>query len=103
MQCFLCGLTQGYNEDQRVKQHPQNRNLCTIGNLDMCTPVRKLHVAFKLSYVYGYITKLCSTQAEAILNHVNPNVCGIGQGEARRRKHKRLKRGSGQAYDHSAD
>jgi hypothetical protein len=29
-------------------------------------------VAFKSPYVYGYITKLCITQAEVILNHVNP-------------------------------
>jgi hypothetical protein len=36
-----------------------------------------------------------------ILNHVNRNVCGIGQ-EARHRKYKRLEL-SGQAYTHSAD
>jgi hypothetical protein len=37
------------------------------------------------------------------LNHVNPNVRRIGQGEARNRKCKRLKLGGGQAYDRSAD
>jgi hypothetical protein len=26
------------------------------------------------TYVYDYITKLCRTQAEVILNHVNQNV-----------------------------
>jgi hypothetical protein len=57
------------------------------------------HVAFKLPYVYDYITKLCSTQAEVIQNHINPNVHGIGQGEARHGKHKRLKLGCGQAND----
>jgi hypothetical protein len=31
----------------------------------------------------------------------NPNVCAIGQGEARHRKYKRLKLSGGQAYDHS--
>jgi hypothetical protein len=50
-------------------------------------------VAFKIPYVYDYVTKLCGTQAEVILNHVHPNVHGIGHGEARHRKYKRLKLG----------
>jgi hypothetical protein len=45
---------------------------------------------------------LCRTQAEVILNHVIPNVCGTGQEEAMHRKYKRLKRGCNQAYDCSA-
>jgi hypothetical protein len=53
--------------------------------------------------MYDYITKLCRTQAEVILNRVNPNVRGIGQGEAMHIKCKRLKLGGGQAYDRSAD
>jgi hypothetical protein len=48
-------------------------------------------VAFKIPYVYDNITKLPRTHTELILNHVNPNVRAIGQGEARRRKYKRLK------------
>jgi hypothetical protein len=40
-------------------------------------------MAFKIPYTYDYITKVYRTQAEITLNHVNPNVCGIGQGEAR--------------------
>jgi hypothetical protein len=67
------------------------------------TPVRELHVAFKFPDMYDYITKLCRTPADVILNHANPNVRGIGQGEARRRKYKRLKLGGGQAYDRSSD
>jgi hypothetical protein len=43
---------------------------------------------------------MCSTQAEVTLNHLNPNVCGTGQGEARHSKHMRLKLGGSQAYDH---
>jgi hypothetical protein len=39
---------------------------------------------------------------EVILNHVNPNVHGIGQREAMHKKYKRLKLGGGQAYDQSA-
>jgi hypothetical protein len=37
------------------------------------------------------MTKLCSTQAEVILIHVNPNVHGIGYREAKHRKYKTLK------------
>jgi hypothetical protein len=56
-----------------------------------------MHVAFKISYMYDYITKLCRTQAEVILNHVNLNVRGIGQEGAMHRKYKMLKLGGGQA------
>jgi hypothetical protein len=33
-------------------QRLQNKVLCTIGKLPRHTPVRKLHVAFQISYVY---------------------------------------------------
>jgi hypothetical protein len=59
-------------------------------------------VVFKIPYVYDYLTKLYRTQAEVILNHVNPNVRGTGK-EARHRKYNRHKLGGGQAYDRSAD
>jgi hypothetical protein len=62
-----------------------------------------LHLAFIIPYAYDYITKLRRTQAQVILNHVNPSVCGIGQGEAMHGKYKGLKLGGGQAYDRSAD
>jgi hypothetical protein len=84
-------------------QRLQNTVLRAVENLDRCTPVRELHVVFKIPYVYDYITELCRAQVEVILNHVNANVRGIGQGEARHRKCKRLKLGSGQAYDRLAD
>jgi hypothetical protein len=67
----------------------QNRVLWATGNLDRCTSVHESHMAFKIPYMYGYIAKLCRTQEEVILNNVNPNVHGIGQGEARHRKYKR--------------
>jgi hypothetical protein len=73
-------------------QRLQNRVLRTVGDLDRRTPVRDLHLAFNIPYVYEYITKLCRRQAEVILqNHPNPNVRAIGQGEAIHRKYKRLK------------
>jgi hypothetical protein len=83
----------------------QNRILCTAGNLYGCTSVHKLHMAFKVPHMYDCITKFCRTQAEVILNHVPvyQNVHGIGQGEARCGKYKRLKLGSSQTYNHSAD
>jgi hypothetical protein len=72
-------------------QHLQNSILCATENLDRSTPVCELHMAFKIPYVYNYITKLCRTPAEIILNHVNPNVRGIGQGKDMHRKYKELK------------
>jgi hypothetical protein len=80
-------------------QRLENKVFRTIGNLDRCTPVRGFHVVFKLPYV----TKSCKTQAEVIMNDVDPNIRGIGQGEARRRKYKRLRLGGAQTYDRSAD
>jgi hypothetical protein len=79
----------------------KNRVLRAIGSLDRSTPTRDLHLAFKIPYVYDYITKLCRRQAEVILNHENPNVRAIGQGEPKHRKYKRLKLGGGQAYNRS--
>jgi hypothetical protein len=63
-------------------QHLQNKVRCTIGNFQRGTLVRKLHMAFKLPYVYDYIKKLCRQQAEAIQNHENENIRSIGQGKA---------------------
>jgi len=61
--------------------------LSTIGNFPRHTPIRELHVAFKIPYVYGFVTKLCSRQqAEVIQNQVTKNVCDTGQGEAQHRK-----------------
>jgi hypothetical protein len=75
----------------------QNEVLRTIGHFTRCTPVRDLHTDFNLLYVYDYITNLCRRQTEVIQNHENEHVRGIGQGEARYRKYKRLKLGGGQA------
>jgi hypothetical protein len=61
-------------------QRLQNRVHHTTGNLDRCTPVRELHVAFKIPYVYNYIIKLCRTHTEVNLNHINPNVHDTGKG-----------------------
>jgi hypothetical protein len=84
-------------------QRLQNKVLRTIVNFPRCIPVRDLHTAFNLPCVYDYITELCRRQAEVIQNHENELVRGVGQGEARKRKYKRLKHGGGQACDRSSD
>jgi hypothetical protein len=73
-------------------QRLQKRVLHAIGNLDECTEICELHVAFKIPYVCDYITKLCRTEIEVILSHVNPKI-RVGPGEARHRKYKRLQLG----------
>jgi hypothetical protein len=90
------------NAHQMKLQRLQNKVLRTNGNYPRSTPVRDLHLAFQIPFVYHYIRKLCRQQAEVIQNHDNENVRNIGQGEARHRKCKRLKLGGGQAYDRSS-
>jgi hypothetical protein len=46
---------------------------------------------------------MCRPQAEAIQNHENEHVRGIGQGKARHRKYKRLKLGGSQARVRSSN
>jgi hypothetical protein len=58
-------------------QRLQNRLRRAIRNLDRFTLVR---VAFIITYVYDYVTKLCRTQAE-----VNPKLRRTEQEEARNR------------------
>jgi hypothetical protein len=81
----------------------QKRLFRATGNVDRGTPIRELYVVFKIPYVYDYVTKLYRAQAEVFLNHVNPNMLGIGQGVVMHRKYKRLKLGGGQDYDRSAN
>jgi hypothetical protein len=81
----------------------KNKVLRTIGNFPRSMPVRDLHIAFKLPYIYEYITKYCRQQAEVIQNHENKIVGNTGECEPRHRKYKRLKLGGGQAYDRSSD
>jgi hypothetical protein len=71
----------------------------TIGNFPKHTPIRDMHKAFHIPYVYDYITKSCRQQAEVIQTHQNAIVRYIGQGEARHRKYKGLKLGGGHVYD----
>jgi hypothetical protein len=78
-------------------QRLQNKVLRAIGGLTSRTPTRDIHAELHVPYVYDFITEICRKQAEVIQNHENRNVRSIGNGEARHRKHKRLKLGGGQA------
>jgi len=71
------------------------------GNLPRRTPTRHFHVAFKILYVYDFVTKLSSQKTTVVLNHENVNVRNTGQGDAQNGKCKRLKCGGGQEYDRS--
>jgi hypothetical protein len=81
----------------------QNKVLRNIGNYPRRTPVRDLHLAFQIPFVYDYITNFCRQEAEVIHNHENESVRTIRQGKACHRKYKGLKLGGGQAYDRSSD
>jgi hypothetical protein len=58
-------------------QRLQNRVLRSIDKFPWRTPVRELHKAFSILYVYDYVTKLSRQQAEVIQNHENANVHNI--------------------------
>jgi hypothetical protein len=53
------------------------------------TSTRDLHVAFKIPYIYGFVTKLCRQQTEIIPNHENVNVRNTGQAELNTEKNKK--------------
>jgi hypothetical protein len=52
-------------------QRLQNRFCRAIVKLYKRTPVREMHMHFKIPYVYDYVTKLCRKQAEAMESHLN--------------------------------
>jgi hypothetical protein len=58
-------------------QRLQNKVLQTTGNFPRRTPTRDLHMAFKISYLYDFVAKLCGQQAAVILNYENVNVDSI--------------------------
>jgi hypothetical protein len=100
---YVCPSSEFAADSHLLKlQRLQNGVLRTTGGLPRLTPTRVLPRTFQIPYVYDYITKICSKQAEVILNHDNINVRSIGKIEAQHRKYKRLKLGGGQAYDRSS-
>jgi hypothetical protein len=55
-------------------QRLQNKVFRTIGNFPRRTPVRDLHVDFRLPYIHDYITKLCRQRALVIQNNENATL-----------------------------
>jgi hypothetical protein len=88
-----CTVEIGKNlNSAETRQEPKfPQNLRPLSLLSNTGKLRELYMHFKIHYVYDHIIKLCRTQAEIILTHVNPNVHGTGQGEPMYRKYKRLR------------
>jgi hypothetical protein len=77
----------------------QNRVPHVSGKFPRSKLIRNMYMAFQITYMYDYITKLCRQRAIVVQNHENALVFNSGQGEAQYRKYKRHKLGGGQAYD----
>jgi hypothetical protein len=60
-------------------QRFRNNVLRTIRKFPRPTPIGDLRMAFKLIWLYDYITKLCKQQAEVIQNHENASIRNIGK------------------------
>jgi hypothetical protein len=58
-------------------QRLQNKVLRANGKFPMNTPILDMHISFQIPYVYDYITKLCSEQAQAIQHHENIHIRNI--------------------------
>jgi hypothetical protein len=56
---YACPTWEFAADTQLMNLALQNRVLRAIGNLDRRTPIRNLHFAIKIPYVYDYITKSC--------------------------------------------
>jgi hypothetical protein len=73
----------GSTEDKHILkfQRLQNKVLRTIHDVPKLTPTRDLHMAFRTSYVYDYVTKICKYQAEVVQNLDNVNIRNTRQRE----------------------
>jgi hypothetical protein len=60
-----------------------------------------MHHIINRNWCFG--ANLCRQQAEVVQNHENEHVRDIEEDEARRGEYKRVKLGSGEAYDRSND
>jgi hypothetical protein len=64
---YACSVWEFAADTDLLKlQRLQNKVLCTNGNFPRRAPVRDLHVAFKILYVYDFIPTFCRQQAEVI-------------------------------------
>jgi len=54
-----------------LKQHLQNKVLCTTGNFAKCMMTHELHVASNIPHAHDFITQLCRQQTKVIRSHTN--------------------------------
>jgi hypothetical protein len=55
---YACSASEFAADTHLIKlQRLQNKILRTIGNFPRRTPVREMHMAFHLPYMYDYMTK----------------------------------------------
>jgi hypothetical protein len=81
----------------------QNKVLRTTGNFPRRTLVGNLHTAFKLQYIYDYITKLCMQQAEVIRSHEDANVHNLDKVNPDTANIRGLNLAAIKPYDRSSD
>jgi hypothetical protein len=55
----------------------QNKVLCTIGSFPRCTPVRDLHIAFNLPYVYDFVTTCCAGNKQKLYKIMRMNMFAV--------------------------
>jgi len=92
MLTYFCPAWEFAADSHLVKlQRLQKRALHTIGNLPRPISIRDLHTSFKIPYLHDYVTQLCREQGSVIRTH-DKIIRTIGQGEARHRIHKWLKK-----------
>jgi hypothetical protein len=84
-------------------QHLQSKFLSTIGIFPRAHTDSWFPHDFQTSIQIWLYNRIMQATSRSNKNHENENVLNIGQGEPRHIKYKRLKLGSGQAYDRSSD
>jgi hypothetical protein len=63
---YACPAWEFAADNHQLKlQRLQNEVLRTTGKFPRRTPVRDLHMALKLPYIYDYIIKLCSNKQKS--------------------------------------
>jgi hypothetical protein len=66
-----------------LRQISNFRNFNAFKTSFSAPPVRDLHLAFQVPYIYDYITKLCRQQIEVVQNHETAIVRDSGEDKAR--------------------
>jgi hypothetical protein len=81
-------------------QRPAKQGAPHYGNFSRHTPTRKGHVAFKISYVHGFFTKLRRRRAEDTQKHDNKNIfVTLDKAKPQHTEYNKLNLDGGQKYD----